>query len=63
MKRAKAIEYRCSRAIEEKSALLKNIERADALKIKQEDFHADTLVQFRNVSVEFGGRKIFSSLN
>jgi lincosamide and streptogramin A transport system ATP-binding/permease protein len=56
MKRAKATERRRERAIEEKSALLKNIDRADALKIHPLTFHADRLVECRNLSL-FSGEK------
>lgn len=63
MKRAKAIETRCSEAIAEKSSLLKNIERSDALKIRQSEYHSDTLISFSDVSVSFGGRDIFTGLS
>ena len=54
MARAKAIEQRQSAAIEEKSKLLKNIERSDALKIFQTPFHTDRMVELRDVSVAYG---------
>ena len=54
MARAKAIEQRQSAAIEEKSKLLKNIERSDALKIFQTPFHTDRMVELRDISVAYG---------
>jgi len=54
MARAKAIEKRQQAAIEEKSKLLKNIERSDTLKIFQTPFHTKRLVSLRNISVCYG---------
>ena len=54
MARAKAIEARQTAAIEEKSKLLKNIERSDVLKIFQTPFHTSRLVQVKDVSVQYG---------
>ena len=54
MARSKAIETRQQSAIEEKSRLLKNIERADVLKIFQTPFHTRRLAELRDVSVCYG---------
>lgn len=54
MARAKAIEKRQQAAIEEKSKLLKNIERSDSLKIFQTPFHTKRLVSAREVSIRYG---------
>ncbi len=51
MARSKAIEKRQQAAIEEKSQLLKNIERIDALKILQTPFHSKRLVTMRDVTI------------
>jgi len=51
MARSKAIEKRQKAAIEEKSQLLKNIERIDALKILQTPFHSKRLVTLRDVTI------------
>ncbi len=51
MARSKAIEKRQQAAIEEKSQLLKNIERIDALKILQTPFHTKRLVTLRDVTI------------
>ncbi|MDO5400781.1 MAG: ABC-F type ribosomal protection protein [Eubacteriales bacterium] len=54
MARSKAIEARRQAAIEEKSALLKNVERSDALKIFQTPYHARVLAELKNVTIDFG---------
>lgn len=50
----KNIENRQQKAIEEKSALLKNIETADALKISQLSYSKNILLQLENVSISYG---------
>lgn len=54
MTRSKAIERRQQAAIEEKSKLLKNIERSDSLKIFQAPFHTKRLVSLRDVAICYG---------
>lgn len=54
MARAKAIQQRQTAAIEEKSRLLKNIERGDTLKIFQTAFHSDRLAELRDVTIAYG---------
>ena len=54
MARAKAIEQRQAAAIEEKSRLLKNIERSDDLKIFQTPFHAKRFVELKDVTIDYG---------
>ena len=63
MKRAKAIEKRNDKALEEKSKLLKNIETTAELKISQEKYHSERLVYADNLSIEYDGRKIFDSIS
>lgn len=58
MKRAKAIEGRKQRAIEEKSGLLKNLETAEALKIAPARYFSDTLATFSNVVPVFDDRDV-----
>ena len=55
MARAKAIEKRQNAAIEEKSKLLKNIERSDELKIYQTPFHTKRLAELKGVTIDYGG--------
>ena len=62
MARSKAIEQRQQNAIEEKSKLLKNIERSDDLKIFQTPFHAKRLVQLQDVSVAYGENPVCSNV-
>ena len=54
MTRSKAIERRQQAAIDEKSKLLKNIERSDSLKIFQIPFHTKRLVSLRDVAICYG---------
>ena len=54
MARSKAIEKRQNAAVEEKSKLLKNIERSDTLKIFQTPFHTKRLASLVDVSVCYG---------
>lgn len=55
MKRAKAMEARQEKALEEKEALLKNQETAQALKLSPLSYHADRLAAFTGVSACYGG--------
>ena len=59
MKRSKAIEARQQAAIEEKSALLKNIETAEALKLPAIPYRAERLVELREFAVCYDEREIF----
>ena len=58
MARSKAIAGRREAAISEKSKLLKNIERADSLKIFQLPYHQSTLVRLQNVTIFYGERTV-----
>lgn len=55
MKRSKSIEARQQQAIEQKSALLKNMETAEALKIQPLNYHTDLLASLSNVVVYYDG--------
>ena len=57
--RRKNLERRQQSAIDEKSQLLKNLERADMLKIQPLTYHASRLLSLENVAVAYGGRAIF----
>ena len=63
MARSKAIEQRQQTAIEEKSKLLKNIERSDVLKIFQTPFHTKRLVQLQDVAIAYGEKAVCSGVN
>ena len=58
-----AIEARQQAAIEEKSKLLKNIERSDDLKIFQTPFHTRRLVQLQEVSIAYGNSPVCSNVS
>ncbi len=58
MARSKAIEMRQAAAIEEKSKLLKNVERSDVLKIFQTPFHSKQLVRLKEVAIAYGEKEV-----
>ncbi len=55
MQRAKNIEDRQHRAIQEKTGLLKDIERADSLKLTPLIYHSDRLLEGRDLAVSYPG--------
>ena len=63
MARSKAIEQRQQAAIEEKSKLLKNIERSDVLKIFQTPFHTKRLVQLQDVTIAYDDKPVCTGVN
>ncbi|HAS74789.1 MAG TPA: ABC-F type ribosomal protection protein [Clostridiales bacterium UBA8960] len=63
MKRAKAIEQRREKAIEEKQKLLKNIESADHLEIKHEAHFAEVLLSMDNLSLSYGDVAVIKGFN
>ena len=63
MARSKAIEKRQTAAIEEKSKLLKNIERSDTLKIFQTPFHTNRLAELKNVSIHYGENVVCENIS
>ena len=62
MARAKAIEKRQQAAIEEKSGLLKNLERNDTLKIFQASFHTKRLASLRDVTIRYADAPVCSGI-
>lgn len=62
MKRSKAIEDRQKRAVEQKSALLKNTERADDLKIIPLSYHSDRLLSLNNAAVSYGDKTVCNTV-
>lgn len=58
MKRAKTIEARQNKAMEQKSALLKNAETADELKMQPLKYHGDILASFSEVVVQYENRQV-----
>ncbi len=63
MKRSKTIIQRQEAAIQEKSRLLKNIERSDALKIYQNPFHLKRLALLRDVSIRYGDKTVCENIS
>lgn len=63
MKRSKTIEARQQQAMEEKSALLKDTETAEELKIATLEYHTDLLASFSEVSVIYDNRQICSAVS
>lgn len=62
MKRAKAVEARQQKEIEQKSSLLKNTENISSLKISPLEYRAETLVAFSSVAPVYGGRQVCKSV-
>ena len=63
MKRAKVIERRAQQAVEEKSALLKNLETADELKISPLDWRNRRLLEVSGLSIDYGSGPLFEPLS
>ena len=62
-KRAKAIAGRQEAAVEEKSRLLKDIEKADSLRLPCLEYRAELLAELRDVSVDYGEGPVFAPLS
>lgn len=63
MKKAKNIEHRKEKAIEDKKKLLKNIERADDLKIYPQTYLKTNYINIDNLSISYGDKKVFDELS
>ena len=63
MKRSKAIERRQHVAIEEKSALLKNLDHASDLKITQLQHHKQLLLSMKDVGIAYGEKEVCHGIN
>jgi lincosamide and streptogramin A transport system ATP-binding/permease protein len=57
MRRSKVIEARRQSAIENKSKLLKNIESSERLKMSPNDYHADRLIELKDISILYGDKR------
>ena len=62
-KRAKAIAGRQEAAIEEKSRLLKDIEKADSLRLPCLPCRSEVLAELRDVTVDYGEGPVFAPLS
>lgn len=63
MKRAKSLENRKQKAMEEKRGLLKNVETAEELKLYPQSYRKEILVTAKNLSLRYGEREIFQNVN
>lgn len=63
MQRAKAIERRQEKAIEEKSRLLKDTETAEALKLFPQPYRSETLAIFNDVSVTYDAKTVCNNVS
>ena len=63
MNRAKSMEARVERDIEAKSALLKNIDAADELKLSPLRYHSEVLARGERISLSLGDRTLFGGLS
>ena len=61
--RRKNLERRQQNAIEEKSGLLKNIERNDALLIHPLSYRKEVVAEVRELAVRYGGAPVFEGLS
>lgn len=63
MKRAKQIEERLGKAVEEKRSLLKNVETVEKLKLSPLEFRTDRLITADKLSIYYGKRIVVSDLS
>jgi len=61
--RRKNLERKQQSAIDEKSALLKNVEAVEPLKIRSLTYHASRLLSAENLTVSYDGREVFRELS
>ncbi|GMK45420.1 Lsa family ABC-F type ribosomal protection protein [Paenibacillus glycanilyticus] len=63
MKRAKSLEARQNKAIEEKSTLLKNVEKTESLQLEPLEYKSKELMQLSDVSVMYDGEFVNKPLS
>ncbi len=63
MQRSKSMEQRQQSAIEERSKLLKNVEKSESLKISQLAFHKNQLAKLESISIYYDDKKICSDVS
>lgn len=64
MKRSKAIEFRQNKAIEEKSQLLKNIDKSEELFFNFDNSNLKTnLIDVKNLTINYGNNVVFKDVN
>lgn len=62
MKRSKVVEKRQEKMIEEKSTLLKNIDRVDALTMKPLKYEKDLLIWAKDLSINYGNKVVLNNV-
>ncbi len=62
MKRAKSIENRQNKAIEQKSKLLKNIDSKEVLQLNGLDTHKENILSVKELSITYEGKEIFEPI-
>lgn len=62
-KRSKAIAVRKNKAIEEKSKLLKNLDKHDELFLNSSELSNDSLILIKDLSIYYGDKQLFSGVN
>ncbi|MGI6192832.1 MAG: ribosomal protection-like ABC-F family protein [Christensenellales bacterium] len=60
--RRKNLERRQQQAIQDKSALLKDVEETEPLKLFPLRYHSERIARFADVSVSYGGREVLSRI-
>lgn len=63
MKRAKNIEHRQQKAIDEKRQLLKNIEQADTLRLNILEYRKNRYIDVNNLTVYYGDKTVCSNVS
>lgn len=63
MKRAKSLEGRQRAALEEKSALMKNIETTEKLKIQPLNYRRSALIRLKEVTIAYGMRQVCQNIS
>jgi lincosamide and streptogramin A transport system ATP-binding/permease protein len=63
MRRSKSLEARQNAAIEQKSGLLRNIDKQEALGISPLVYHSDVVAELSGVSIAYGGRSVLGGIN
>ena len=63
MKKSKVMEQRIEKAMDEKSNLLKNVDRNDGLKIVPIESRKNPLILAKNLQIKYDGKAIFSNVS
>ncbi len=63
MNRAKSMENRIERNINEKNQLLQNVEEVETLKLSPLKYHSHQLISLQNVSLSYDNEKVFDNVS